>query len=59
MHSVTEPSAGAAGPIPARGATGGSRRGRPGAGSLRKDAVGDIRAAPRCHRPTGFRAYQE
>ena len=32
MHSVTEPSAGAAGPIPERGATGGSRNGSPGRG---------------------------
>lgn len=34
MRSVTEPSAGAAGSIPERDATGGSRSGRPGAGSL-------------------------
>jgi hypothetical protein len=44
MRSVTEPSAGAAGPIPERGATGGSRRGRPGAGSQRRGAVGEIDA---------------
>jgi len=57
MRSVTEPSAGAAGSIPAHGATGGSRRGRPGAGSKRRGAGGEqvpSAMSQRCR----FRTYQ-
>jgi hypothetical protein len=53
MRSVTEPSAGAAGPIPARGATGGSRRQVARARARSAEVPSANKCRPRCHSGAG------